>query len=1043
MASQLGAPRHRRGRRGGIVAAVAVSALVGGSIAVVSATASASPVAPSAAAGTLGALGPQRVGAAPHAPLGAVRVAAPAGDTSLHLSVNLAPRNPDEVRALAAAVSQQGNPLYHHYLSKGQFGQLYGATPQTVAAVDAELRAEGLAPGAVSSDRLSIPVDTTLAQAGQAFHTAFAGYRLKGGGTGYLNQSAPQFSGAVAADITGVTGLNATFHPTDDAVVQPRSARAHTAAAAVAGGSRKAQAATAATGGPALCGTASTALSQGFPGTSDGNGWYSAQNLASVYGMDHTATSGSGVTVGVAEWEQYSPSDLATYQACYGTKVPVSVVKVDGGATAPPVNTIVNNVPVVIGLESLLDMEDIAGLAPGASIIDYQGPSNIESNGSYNPNFTDDSWMDPLRRMVTDDNAQVLSISYGACEIDQVGASPIASEENWTFLEAALQGQTVLTSSGDDGAEGCTNDQGATYQNSKIVEDPASQPGVTSVGGTSLSGSGASANRTSWADGSGASGGGTSEIWSFDSAHNYQKGFTGAGYSAAACKAPSGSACRQVPDVSALADPATGYAIYAFGSWIPAGGTSGAAPTWAALVAQADTQGNCASDGPAGFINPSLYKAATSNYAGTFTDITASGSGSSSTPAYAAGKGYDLSTGLGEPNAPAVINAICRAKPMAATGPGTYHPVTPTRLLDTRSSQTTAPQVAAGNSASVQIEGNTAAKIPATGVTAVVLNVTVVHTTGNGVLTAWGDGTTRPKTSNLNWVKGDVISNLVTVPLSGDGWVDLYTTSATDIVADVQGYYTDDTTGIPYVVHQPQRLLDTRYAKGVSTRTKISNTSVNVQVTGGVSGIPATAQAVVLNVTATQTVGGGFVSAYPTGMSVPNVSNINWAASNTTLPGLVVVPIGTNGQVSLYVHGTAHVIADVFGYFDPSGSLDYTKSGPKRLLDTRNATGVTTRTPIPAGGTVHLQVTGGNTGVPVGASAVVLNITVTGSSNSGVLTAYPDGTARPGSSNLNWFGGQTVPNLVVVPVGQDGTVDLYVNSTTHVVADVFGYFDRA
>ncbi len=1039
MAYQVSEHKHRHRRHTGLVSAIAVSALVGGSVVAASATAFASPIG-SIVAGNGAA---QRIGAAPQAPQGAVSVGTPAGDTVLQLGVSLQPRNPAELQALAKAVTTKGNSLYHHYLAKGQFGKLYGATPQTVAAVDAELRAQGLTPGPVSEDGLSIPVTTDVTQAGKAFATGFTSYRLQDGSTGYLNTSAPRFSADVAADVVGVTGMNATFRPAAQHVVTPllqgalKSSKADAATTA-----HKAPNVSPADGtatGPQLCtagvnGVVNTIYNFDGATTSDGNGWYSAQNLASVYGMQHTSTTGQGVTIGVLEYEQYSPSDLAAYQSCYGTKVPVSVVPVDHGSSVAP--NPANN----IGIESLLDLEDLTSLAPGASIVDYEGPALTLANGTPNNNFTDSDWLDPMRRVVTDDNAQVVSISYGGCELDN--DATVENTENWTFIEAALQGQTVLNSSGDSGATSCLGD-GTTHANSKVVSDPASQPFVTAVGGTSLHGDAGSVARTSWStpaagtNPASGSGGGTSQLQALTSADDYQSGFTGPGFNASACKPAAGATCRQVPDVSALADPNTGYPVYVGGQWVPIGGTSGASPTWAALIAQTDASSTCLANGPAGFINPVLYQAARTNYAGTFADVTQSGSANG--PAMPAGVGYDLSTGLGEPNGAAVTAALCAAVPAPATGASTYHPVTPTRLLDTRSAKTSAPQVSATGMASVQIEGNTAVNIPAGGVTAVVLNVTVTHTAGPGNLTAWGDGTARPKTSNLNWAAGDTISNLVTVPLSGDGYVDFYTTAATDVIADVQGYYTNDATGAEYVTLTPQRLLDTRSAIGVPTKTPINYGTVNVPIRG-VANIPQTATAVVLNITAVGTTGAGFISAYPSGGAVPNVSNINWSKSGTTLPGLAVVPIGSNGSISLEVHGNSQVLADVFGYFDPTGTLKYTKTGPQRLLDTRSAVGIATTTPIQGGQTVKLQVTGGTTGVPAGVQAVVLNVTVTGTTGSGNLSAYADGSNPPTTSNLNWVAGWTVPNLVMVPVGPNGVVDLHVTSTTHVIADVFGYF---
>ena len=118
----------------------------------------------------------------------------------------------------------------------------------------------------------------------------------------------------------------------------------------------------------------------------------------------------------------------------------------------------------------------------------------------------------------------------------------------------------------------------------------------------------------------------------------------------------------------------------------------------------------------------------------------------------------------------------------------------------------------------------------------------------------------------------------------------------------------------------------------------------------------------------------------------------------------VVAPVGASAAVT-----------------DPGG---FTSLTPSRLLDTRYAVGAPSAAVAP-GGTVHLQVTGRG-GVPAsGVSAVVLNVTVTSPTSTGYITVYGDGTAHPGVSNLNFVPGQTVPNLVIAPVGANGKVALY------------------
>jgi hypothetical protein len=112
---------------------------------------------------------------------------------------------------------------------------------------------------------------------------------------------------------------------------------------------------------------------------------------------------------------------------------------------------------------------------------------------------------------------------------------------------------------------------------------------------------------------------------------------------------------------------------------------------------------------------------------------------------------------------------------------------------------------------------------------------------------------------------------------------------------------------------------------------------------------------------------------------------------------------------------------------------------PARVLDTRNGVGAPLA-PLGANSSLDLQVTGRG-GVPAGATAVVLNVTVTDATDSSFLTAWPTGVTRPVASNLNFVAGQTVPNLVIVQVGSGGKVSLYnFAGSTDVIADVVGYY---
>ena len=244
----------------------------------------------------------------------------------------------------------------------------------------------------------------------------------------------------------------------------------------------------------------------------------------------------------------------------------------------------------------------------------------------------------------------------------------------------------------------------------------------------------------------------------------------------------------------------------------------------------------------------------------------------------------------------------------------------------------------------------------------------------------------------------------------------------------------------------PSRLLDTRSGVGAASAAVAPGGTVHLQVTGQ-GGVPATAvSAVVMNVTVTAPTGSGYLSVYGDGTTRPTASNLNFVKGQT-VPNLVIAPVGANGQVALYngSGGGVQLIADVSGYFlsgAPSLAGAFGALVPSRVLDTRSGIGSASAAVAP-GGTVHLQVTGRG-GVPAAGSisAVVLNVTVTAPTGSGYVSVYGDATARPAASNLNFVQGQTVPNLVIAPVGDNGRVALYNGSggSVHLLADVSGYY---
>jgi hypothetical protein len=382
---------------------------------------------------------------------------------------------------------------------------------------------------------------------------------------------------------------------------------------------------------------------------------------------------------------------------------------------------------------------------------------------------------------------------------------------------------------------------------------------------------------------------------------------------------------------------------------------------------------------------------------------------------------------------------------MGVTNGSTYHPLTPARVLDTRIG-VGAPTARLGAKASIDVKVTGVGGVPAAGVTSVVLNVTVTGASGpQSFLTVWPRGTSRPLASNLNFTAGVSVPNLVTARVGDGGSVSIYNDAGTvDVVADVQGWYSNavDAVGSSYVPVNPARLLDTRAGTGTggTVAPVPAGTLIQLQVAGA-GGVPASgARAVVLNMTVDRATGPeSFLTVWPSAAPRPVASNLNFTAGPATT-NLVVAQLGPDGKVNIYNNvGSTDVIADVQGWFaapatPPSGS-PYFGLSPTRILDTRTGAGR-----LGPGATIDLAVAG-VAGVPANATSVVLNVTVAEASGpESFLTLFPNGTARPLASNLNFVAGEIVPNLVVVRV-QNGKVSIYNNlGSTHVIADVQGWF---
>jgi hypothetical protein len=410
--------------------------------------------------------------------------------------------------------------------------------------------------------------------------------------------------------------------------------------------------------------------------------------------------------------------------------------------------------------------------------------------------------------------------------------------------------------------------------------------------------------------------------------------------------------------------------------------------------------------------------------------------------------------------------------------PGSYIPISPTRIADTRPQsgyQGAGQPLGCDSTLSIKIDG--VGGLPSSGITAVTLNVTAAQETANSFITVYPAGSVRPSASNLSIHPDTTVANLVTVPVGAGGQVSFYNSSGTtDLIVDAEGYYTSSTTsGGGYVPLAPQRLVDTRCTSvtpkpGYCARENIPSANASLGAVppkgslsfnaGGADGVPLTATAVELNVTEAAAQSGGYLTVYPAGSSPPTASNVNFT-SGETVANRSVVETGSSGQVTVFNSSSSpiNVVIDLGGYYAPAGSsagYTLTPSSPARVLDTRCAASpepnycVLENLPSPNAHTgplsppssTTIQISGDGSIPLTGVAAVVLNVTTVAPSAAGYLSVYPGGEARPTISDLNWPAGKTVANLAVVEVGANGTINLYSSAkgSTNVIVDVLGWY---
>jgi subtilase family serine protease len=595
------------------------------------------------------------VGTAPGVPPGARITGPQVSSATLHITVVLRSADPRGLRRLATRVSTPGSAGFRHFLTPGQVQARFGPRRGAAAAVRAWLNRHRLTTRPVLGDGLLLPATGPVAAIEAAFRTTIDRVRLPGGRTALLNRRAPRMPADLRRWVSAVIGLSTVHLPGSSLASGPVP-------------------------GPRACRAARTTRHV-----------YTAAWLAHAYKFNplyRRHDFGQHVTVALFELADYANRDLRAYTRCYRVHPSIRRVRVDGGTSvaASGAGT----------AEVTADVEVVAALAPRASILVYEAPLAAG----------DQSTVDTYGAIAQQDRAQVVSSSWGGCE--PLAGAPVIRVEAQLFQEMALQGQSMMAAAGDSGSEDCLPDVKAIPARlaySLQVGNPASQPFVTAVGGTTITRYGSPPVQSAWNQtpagrgfpapftgwhgrpakypGNLVGSGGISRVWRMPS---WQAALVrGRHASGARCGAPRGTGCREVPDVSALAAIGTqgtrGYVIYGTAGpfkgqgWLTVGGTSLATPLWAALTALADRQ---APGHRLGLLSPSLYRIARSDPRA-FTDVTAGNNdylaaagryshdscpfrGQRSRPCYRAARGYDMATGLGTPHAGSLVTDLLRER---------------------------------------------------------------------------------------------------------------------------------------------------------------------------------------------------------------------------------------------------------------------------------------------------------------------------------------------------------------------------------------------
>lgn len=500
---------------------------------------------------------------------------------------------------LDALLERQANPRsvdYLRFLTPADFALRYAPSQANVDEVVKFLSANGIKVKAIAPNRLLIQAEGTVAQVERAFKVEINDYRIASGNTAsggiasfFSNDRDPSIPQHLKDIVVSVLGLNDIDRLESRAQREPRNLDSQSMAK------------------PRASQSALTPQQVA-----------SAYNLPNANNPDAGRTlSGKGVDMAIVTAEGYKKTDVETYWRHHGVNRTGRVVDIPIGGTTTAVND-----------ETTMDLELMGAQIPAADIYMY-----IAADARF-VNFAL-----AFNQMVTDNKADVMSVSWGLCE--RGTGWLMIKTENAIFKQAAAQGIALFASSGDDGVYDC-KEKKLRWE----VDFPSSSPYVTAVGGTSLYLSGGKrSSESAWSG----SGGGISNHFARPS---WQHG----------SGVPQGDK-RVSADIAMAADPYTGYSVYFEGQWAKIGGTSASSPSWAALWGlSVEALGKRL--GPA---NAHIYRLGRSSGSDkAFFDILTGENGAGRGPGYKAAPGFDHPTGWGSPDGVELIRLLEAQHPKAA-----------------------------------------------------------------------------------------------------------------------------------------------------------------------------------------------------------------------------------------------------------------------------------------------------------------------------------------------------------------------------------------